>query len=171
MNPIRSAGYDGSTGRYAPPAFHTASNATTRSTDRSNITPTTDSAPTPRSVSTPANRDARSSNSSYVTRWSPHTTATASGVRATCAANNSDNVNPGTARAVSFHPSSNRSRTSSGSTPTCRNRVPAGSSNASTRPATAASTNPHSNSGSPGATASALSPNPDPKSSTDTVTG
>ncbi|OFV73607.1 hypothetical protein RERY_57850 [Rhodococcus erythropolis] len=47
MNSTRSAGYDGSTGKYPAPDFTTANNATTRSADRGNATATNDSGPQP----------------------------------------------------------------------------------------------------------------------------
>jgi len=46
----RARGYSGSSGTYAPPAFTTATIATTISTDRSSKIPTSDSRPTPRSI-------------------------------------------------------------------------------------------------------------------------
>ena len=54
----RSAGYAGSSGTYAPPAFRTASSATTSSSERSRQTPTRASGPTPqrRAAGAPAVR-------------------------------------------------------------------------------------------------------------------
>src|SRR3954449_8793159 len=53
MKSRRSAGYEGSRGRYAPLAFNTASKETTRSTERSSRTPTTRSGPTPNPTNSP----------------------------------------------------------------------------------------------------------------------
>src|SRR5438067_768251 len=55
-NRIRSTGARTSTGTYAPPAFNTASTATTISTDRSTNTPTRPSGRTPRRISRRARR-------------------------------------------------------------------------------------------------------------------
>jgi hypothetical protein len=99
----------------------TANNATTISTDRGKANPTNRSGPTPHPINTRANRFARAFSSAYDSS-SPWTTrATASGVRATCAANNSGNVTPGTGVSVSFHSTNNRSRSTplnNGNTPT-----------------------------------------------------
>src|SRR3954465_13391896 len=83
----RAAGYVGSSGRYAAPAFHTPHTATANSRLRSRHTPTTDSTPTPDATKKPANASERASNPRYVNRSAPHTTATASGVAATDPAN------------------------------------------------------------------------------------
>ena len=56
---IRARGYSGSTGTYAPPAFHTASTATTRSTDLGSEMATRVSGPTPSPARWPASRLAR----------------------------------------------------------------------------------------------------------------
>lgn len=79
MYPMRSAGRSGSSGTYAPCAFHTARNATISSGPRSSRTPTVVSAPTPAARSRAASADARASNSAKVRRCSPATTAQASG--------------------------------------------------------------------------------------------
>ena len=84
---IRSAGYDGSTGRYPPPALTTARSATTNSTERGNKTATSDSGPTPNSTSLRASRFAKESSSLYVRRRPSKTTAIASGVSRTCDSN------------------------------------------------------------------------------------
>ncbi len=86
MNAIRSTGWRGSIGTYAAPAFHTPSNAATRSAPRSRHTPTTDSGPTPSPIRTWARRFARSSSSAYETSIPSATTATAPG---SCASNRS----------------------------------------------------------------------------------
>jgi hypothetical protein len=57
MNPIRSRGWRGSIGRYAPPALITARIAMIISSDRGSITATIVSGPTPRSISTRASRE------------------------------------------------------------------------------------------------------------------
>src|SRR5258705_6380729 len=100
----RCAGYPGSNGRYAAPAFHTASSATARSRPRSRQTPTTDSTPTPNPTRCRASWFARTSSSAYVSDTSPHTTATTSGTAtARPAINSSTPPVHGTDTAVSFH--------------------------------------------------------------------
>ena len=102
----RSAGPGtaGRRGRYAAPAFSTASSAVTRPADRSSMIPTTDSGRRTACRQEPRQpvrrlRQARCRSA----HASPHTTATASGVAATCAANSSGTVAAGTGAAVSFH--------------------------------------------------------------------
>ena len=56
-------GYEGSSGRYAPPAFHTPSSATINSDPRGRCTPTTDPTPAPDSRSRTASLDERASSS------------------------------------------------------------------------------------------------------------
>src|ERR1700722_4270859 len=92
MNPIRSAGYAGSTGRNAAPDLATPSHATNTSADLSITTATSRSGPAPSEVRCPASRVARSSSSAYDSATSPHATASAPGARAACASNNSGNV-------------------------------------------------------------------------------
>ncbi|GAA3836896.1 hypothetical protein GCM10022226_68580 [Sphaerisporangium flaviroseum] len=75
MNSTRSTGYDGSTGKNAPPAFTTAKTATTNSTDRGNTTATTHPGPTPHPINTRANRLAHPFNSPYDNSTSPTTNA------------------------------------------------------------------------------------------------
>ena len=84
----RATGYSGSTGTYPAPALATAHTATNNSTDRGIANATKSSAPTPRPINHRANRDDRSSNSRYVNRTPPDTTATADGSRSTAADNN-----------------------------------------------------------------------------------
>src|SRR6202042_3607361 len=86
MNASRPAGYPGSSGRYAPPAFHTASIATTMPAPRSRHNPTTDSPPTPTPRGSPPSRSARSSSPPYLSDTPPHVTATTSGPTAARAA-------------------------------------------------------------------------------------
>ena len=84
-------------------AFTTASNATTRSAERSITIATSDSGPTPRAISNRASRFARPFNSSYDRQGVPETTAVASGVRATWSWNSSGTVLCGSSCALSFH--------------------------------------------------------------------
>src|SRR6185437_3561495 len=88
MSSTRAAGSAGSIGRYAAPDLSTATIDTIASADRENSSATNTPGPTPRPISTCANRLAASSSSQYVIDRSPNVTATASGVRAACAANN-----------------------------------------------------------------------------------
>src|SRR6202008_2719121 len=87
MNPNRAAGSPTSIGKYAAPALSTPNIATTAWAERSSNNPATHPGPTPDSANRCANRLAASSSSRYVHEQSPHTNATASGARCTCAAN------------------------------------------------------------------------------------
>src|SRR5690242_2915420 len=87
-HPIRPRGYPGSKARYAAPALSTANIAMIASADRDTNNPTHRPGPTPQPANTRANRSAARSTSRYVHEHPPHTNATASGVRATCSANN-----------------------------------------------------------------------------------
>ncbi|CAM5725206.1 hypothetical protein SFUMM280S_04921 [Streptomyces fumanus] len=100
----RASGRAESNGTYAAPAFNTPSSTGISAADRSKRTPTSDSGPTPRSMSPYATPFAHAFSSAYVHDPSCPTTATASGVRAACASNRSTRVPSGTARRVSFHP-------------------------------------------------------------------
>ena len=60
---MRSAGWFGSTGTNAAPVLATAHTASTDSIDRGSASATTDSGPTPRSISKRASRFDRSSSS------------------------------------------------------------------------------------------------------------
>ena len=88
MNPIRAAGAAGSIGRYAAPVLSTATIAMIASADRENSSATHAPGPAPYPVSKCANRFDASSSSRYVMQRPPQVSATASGARATCAANN-----------------------------------------------------------------------------------
>ena len=72
MNCTRSAGYAGSSGTYAPPAFKTPSTPTTRSSEPLQRNPTRTSGPTPSDRSRYASPFARRSSSAY-DNDSPHT--------------------------------------------------------------------------------------------------
>ena len=102
----RSAGYAGSSGTYAPPAFRIASIATTIShASRSTQIATRALRPSLPSFAddAPADSPARSARRS-VSRSSPYTTATASGVRSTCSSNSScTHRSRGYSAAVAFH--------------------------------------------------------------------
>src|SRR6266498_1037578 len=63
MNPTRPAGYPGSTGTYAAPAFTTPSNAVTSPIEPPITTATTRSGPAPYAASRPASRPAAASSS------------------------------------------------------------------------------------------------------------
>ncbi|BCN75050.1 hypothetical protein RE0327_36490 [Prescottella equi] len=87
---------------------------TSRSTDRRIPRPTNESGPTPSAISNRAVRRTRDANPAYDSASPSNTTATASGVRATCASNRSTNVASGTGRDVAFHsPTTNDRSTSS----------------------------------------------------------
>ena len=119
MNAIRSAGYAGSTGRYAAPAF------STRQQRDDQLSRAVHQHRHHRLRARPApgqhpGQPARPRIQLGVRQVPPaQATATASGTRATCAANNSARVSPGTASpgtvctgaaAVSFQPSSTCAR-------------------------------------------------------------
>ena len=87
MNSIRASGSIGSIGRYAAPDFNTARIAMIASAERFNSNATHSPGPAPWPTSRCANRFEASSSSRYVHDRPPHTTATASGTRATCSAN------------------------------------------------------------------------------------
>ncbi|MNP66116.1 hypothetical protein D3C76_1617780 [compost metagenome] len=87
MYAIRSSGYAGSIGKYAPPAFRIPRIPTIISTERSAIIPTSRSAPMPRARNIRANWFAFAFSSPYVIRTDSNTTASASGVRSTCCSN------------------------------------------------------------------------------------
>ena len=87
MNSIRAAGCAGSIGRYAAPVLSTARIATIASADRDNSSATRCPGPAPCAANRCANRFAASSSSRYVKERPSKLSATASGARATCAAN------------------------------------------------------------------------------------
>ena len=120
-----SAGYVGSSGRYAPPALSTPRIATTNSTDRSRQSPTTLSGPTPRARSSRASALARAFNTPYVTTPPSPLTATAPGARPTCPSNNScrqsiDRVGARRDRPVGRAPADARSASATGCRPGAR---------------------------------------------------
>ena len=63
MNPSRSGGYPGSSGRYAAPASQVPTIAVIRSGPRSRHSPTTDSGPAPAARRYPPSRPARAISS------------------------------------------------------------------------------------------------------------
>src|ERR1041385_8653704 len=75
MNARRSRGWVGSSSKYAPPAFITASDASTDSTDRPKQTATMVSIVTPSPISRFASWFERRSRSPYVKTQSPQTMA------------------------------------------------------------------------------------------------
>ncbi len=81
MNSDRLAGYAGSSGTYAPPAFQTPSSAGTSHSSRSRQTPTSEPRPTPSRRSSRATAPARRWSSAYVSRTAPAITAIPSGTR------------------------------------------------------------------------------------------
>ncbi|COW20317.1 Uncharacterised protein [Mycobacterium tuberculosis] len=87
MNATRGGGFAGSIGRYAAPVLSTATIATTAGAHRSNSSATHSPGPAPQPASRCANRLDASSSSRYVIAASPQHTASASGIRATWAAN------------------------------------------------------------------------------------
>jgi hypothetical protein len=82
MKASRCAGYAGSSGTYAPPAFSTASVATISSGERSRQSAARVPGSTPARRRWRASRFARASSSPYVIRPPSHASATASGVAA-----------------------------------------------------------------------------------------
>src|ERR1700744_59788 len=96
MNSTRDNGSPASIGTYADPDFNTPKIATIASADRANNSATTPPGPAPQPTNARATRFAASSNSRYVHHEPSHTNATASGVRATCAANNPGTDPPST---------------------------------------------------------------------------
>ena len=94
MNSTRGSGSAGSIGRYAAPALSTDSIAMIASAERSNSNATHRPGPTPPPANRCANRLAASSSSRYVSKRPSKLTATASGARATCAANNTGTDTP-----------------------------------------------------------------------------
>ena len=115
MNASRSAGYSGSSGRYAPPALSTPSRPATSSTERSAQTPTRVSGPTPAARSRCATRLACAFSSAYVRLCPSMVTATASGVAAARSSIGPCSVcSRGKSAVVSFQAAS-RSRSAAGS--------------------------------------------------------
>ncbi|BCZ24641.1 hypothetical protein MTY59_44960 [Mycobacterium senriense] len=104
MNSTRVAGSAGSIGRYAAPDLSTARIDTIASAERENSSATNSPGPAPRSIRTCANWLAASSSSRYVIDRSWNVSATASGVRAACAANSPATVTGsiGSARTASL---------------------------------------------------------------------
>src|SRR5689334_5479963 len=116
-NSTRAAGTAGSIGTYAAPVLSTAKIDTTASTERENSNATRSPGPTPKPTNKCANRFDASSSSRYVTDRPAKLTATASGARATCAANNTGIDTPKPTAWVNTprfdHPSNNACSTSS----------------------------------------------------------
>ena len=127
MNPIRSSGCIGSIGRYAAPAFSTASIATIASAERLNNNPTQCPGATPRPISTRANRSDASSTSRYVHDRPSNLIAAASGLLDTCAANDAGTEVDAVTEAVSAERlpiASNRARSPRSSASTEDSRRP-----------------------------------------------
>ena len=89
MNASRSRGYAGSSDTYAPPALRIPRMPTIASGDRPRQMPTGTSGPTPRRRSLAASASARLLSSRYGSSTDPLCNATASGVAAAWASNNS----------------------------------------------------------------------------------
>src|SRR6185312_11438967 len=111
------------------------------------------------------------STSAYESSTPSNTTATASGVRATCSTNSPGNVDDTTSTAVSLQSLRTLRRSPLSSTSTSVKGASSPASNASTRFSIAVWSMPHTACGSAGATASTVSHNPSPPSSTDTLNG
>ena len=102
--PTRPAGYPGSTGRYAAPAFHTPSNAATSNAERGHGHRDHRLRARPRPRQHPPHPVRQPIQLPIRQPPPPHTTATASGRAATWASNNPLPGRRGTGLAVSFQP-------------------------------------------------------------------
>lgn len=94
MTPRRAAGYDGSSGTYAPPAFRIPTTPTTSSIERVRHRPTSWSGPTPRPCRCRASWFARTLSSANVSTSSRKITAGACGVCSATRATSSGTLSP-----------------------------------------------------------------------------